>query len=141
MKPVYILTELLTSSDIRVFPLTSSYGLAHHRRAAAAAPRRCPMASPERHREMKRQRALAVTAAGALATTVALAFTASPASADPLELKADEARADLLGNVSPAMVQEMSETFDLTATEVYDRLAVESVAADLLAEVPAEFDK
>ncbi|WP_026924380.1 S1 family peptidase [Glycomyces arizonensis] len=90
---------------------------------------------------MKRQRALAVTAAGALATTFALAFSASPASADPLEIKADEARADLLGNVSPAMVQEMSETFDITATEVYDRLAVESVAADLLAEVPAEYDK
>ncbi|GAB3998423.1 hypothetical protein GCM10029992_24170 [Glycomyces albus] len=88
---------------------------------------------------MKRQRALAITAASAIATTFALAFTSSAASADPLELKADEARSDLLGTIDPAMVEEMSKTFDLTATEVYDRLAVEAVASDLLEEVPAEF--
>jgi len=88
---------------------------------------------------MKRQRALAVTAAGALATTFALALSASPASADPLELKAEEARADLLGKVSPAMIEEMSETFDITASDAYDRLAVESVAADLLTEVPETY--
>src|SRR5690606_16455824 len=102
-------------------------------------PRRCRMASPERHVEMKRQRALAVPAAGALATTFALALSASPASADPLELKAEEARADLLGKVSPAMIEEMSETFDITASDAYDRLAVESVAADLLTEVPETY--
>ncbi|HEU5126923.1 MAG TPA: S1 family peptidase [Glycomyces sp.] len=88
---------------------------------------------------MKRQRALAVTAAGALATTFALALTAGPASADPLELKAEEARADLLGKVSPAMIAEMSETFGITAADAYDRLAVESVAADLLAEAPETY--
>jgi streptogrisin C len=88
---------------------------------------------------MKRQRALAITAAGALATTFALALSASPASADPLELKAEEARADLLGKVSPAMIEEMSETFGITTAAAYDRLAVESVAADLLAEVPETY--
>lgn len=88
---------------------------------------------------MKRQRALAITAASAIATSFALAFTSSTASADPLELKADEARSDLLGNIDPAMVEEMSKTFDLTASEVYDRLAVEEVASDLLEDVPAEF--
>ena len=86
---------------------------------------------------MKRQRVLAVTAASALATSFALALGSSPASADPLEVKADEARAELLGKVSPAVIEEMSETFDITATEAYDRLAVESVASEML----EEFDK
>ncbi|GAB3238168.1 alpha-lytic protease prodomain-containing protein [Glycomyces halotolerans] len=89
---------------------------------------------------MKRQRALAVTAASALVTSLALGFGSTPASADPLELKADEARDDLLGKVSPDLVTEMSETFDLTATEVYDRLAVEAVASELLEEVPESFE-
>ncbi|MCH7231036.1 S1 family peptidase [Glycomyces sp. L485] len=90
---------------------------------------------------MKRQRALAVTAATALATTLALALGSSAANADPLELKADEARSELLGKVSPAVIDAMSETFGITATEAYDRLAVEAVASDLLAEVPEEFDE
>ncbi|WP_100449206.1 S1 family peptidase [Glycomyces xiaoerkulensis] len=90
---------------------------------------------------MKRQRVLAVTAASAIATATALTFGSAPASADPLELKADEARADLLGNVSAGMVNEMSETFDLTASEVYERLAVESVASDLLEQVPESLDE
>jgi streptogrisin C len=89
---------------------------------------------------MKRQRALAVTAACAIATATALVAGSAPASADPLELKAREARADLLGYVAPELVQEMSETFDLSASEVYDRLAVEAVASDLLEQVPAEFE-
>ncbi|GAB3661720.1 S1 family peptidase [Glycomyces tarimensis] len=99
------------------------------------------MPSPERHRETKLKRVLAATAASALATSFAFAMTSSSASADPLEIKAEDARADLLGNVSPAMIDAMSETFDITPTEAYDRLAVEAVAAELLAEVPQEFDE
>ncbi|THV36456.1 RICIN domain-containing protein [Glycomyces buryatensis] len=89
---------------------------------------------------MKRQRALAVTAACTIATATALVAGSAPASADPLQLKTEEARADLLGNVGPELVQEMSETFDLSSSEVYDRLAVEAVASDLLEQVPAEFE-
>lgn len=88
---------------------------------------------------MKRRHALAVTAASALTASFALVFSASAASADPLELKADDARADLIGNVDPALVREMSETFGLSASEVHDRLAVEAVASDLLEQVPEDF--
>ena len=88
---------------------------------------------------MKRQRALAITAASALTTSIALALSSTAASADPLELKADEARADLIGNVSPQLVEGMSEAFDIPASAVYDRLAVEAVAADLLEEIPEDF--
>ncbi|WP_035697028.1 S1 family peptidase, partial [Glycomyces tenuis] len=89
---------------------------------------------------MKRQRVLAATAAGALATTFALAFSSGTASADPLERKADEARAELLGTASPAMIEEMTETFGISATEAYDRLAVEAVASELLTEVPETYE-
>lgn len=90
---------------------------------------------------MKRQRALAATATGALAITCALAFSGGSASADPLETKAEEARADLLGTASPAMIEEMTETFGISATEAYDRLAVEAVAADLLTEAAETYDE
>ncbi|GAB4004677.1 alpha-lytic protease prodomain-containing protein [Glycomyces albus] len=89
---------------------------------------------------MKRQRALAVTAVGVLAPSLAFVFANSSASADPLDAKADEARAELLGNVDPGMLEEMSETFDITASEAYDRLAVESVASDMLEEFEESVD-
>ncbi|WP_168801488.1 S1 family peptidase [Glycomyces buryatensis] len=88
---------------------------------------------------MKRQRALAVTAAGALLTAAAFTFATS-ASADPLDARTDEARADLLGNVTPEVIDAMSESFGLTESEVYDRLAVEDVAADLLASAPESYE-
>ncbi|MFG3343160.1 S1 family peptidase [Glycomyces sp. NPDC048151] len=90
---------------------------------------------------MNRQRALAVTAAGALATALSLAAGAAPASAEILDAKADQARADLTGNVSQGLIDELQETFGLTESEAYDRLAVEDVAADLLEEVPADLDE
>ncbi len=90
---------------------------------------------------MNRQRALAVTAAGAIATALSLAAGASPASAEILDVKAEEARADLTGNVSPDLIDELQDTFGLTEAEAYDRLAVEDVAADLLEEVPASLDE
>lgn len=89
---------------------------------------------------MKRQRALAVTAAGAIATALSLAAGASPASAEILDAKAEEARAELTGNVAPALIDELQDTFGLTESEAYDRLAVEDVAADLLEEVPDSLD-
>ncbi|WP_112133266.1 S1 family peptidase [Glycomyces dulcitolivorans] len=89
---------------------------------------------------MNRQRALAVTAAGAIATALSLAAGAAPASAEILDAKAADARADLLGNVSPGLIDELSETFGLTESEAYDRLAVEAVASDLLEEVPDSLD-
>ncbi|SDL83235.1 streptogrisin C [Glycomyces sambucus] len=89
---------------------------------------------------MNRQRALAVTAAGAIATALSLAAGAAPASAEILDAKAADARADLLGNVSPGLIEELSETFGLTESEAYDRLAVEAVASDLLEEVPDSLD-
>ncbi|MFB9662997.1 S1 family peptidase [Glycomyces mayteni] len=89
---------------------------------------------------MNRQRALAVTAAGAVATALSLAAGAAPASAEILDAKAADARADLLGNVSPALIDELSDTFGLSESEAYDRLAVEAVASDLLTEVPDSLD-
>jgi streptogrisin C len=89
---------------------------------------------------MKRQRALAVTAAGAIATALSMAAGASPASAEILDAKAEEARADLTGNVSQGLIDELQDTFGLTEAEAYDRLAVEDVAADLLEEVPDSLD-
>jgi streptogrisin C len=89
---------------------------------------------------MKRQRALAVTAAGAIATALSLAAGAAPASADILDAKAEEARAELTGEVAPGLIDELQDTFGLTESEAYDRLAVESVAADLLQEVPDTLD-
>lgn len=90
---------------------------------------------------MRRQRALAVTAASTLTATIALALGASPASADPLELKAETARAELVGAVSPVMIDQMSETFGITTAEAYDRLAVEAVASELLTDVPETFEE
>ncbi|GAA2144016.1 S1 family peptidase [Glycomyces algeriensis] len=90
---------------------------------------------------MNRQRALAVTAAGAIATALSLAAGAAPASAEILDAKAAEARADLTGNVSQGVIDGLQNTFGLTEAEAYDRLAVEDVAADLLAEVPADLDE
>ncbi|MDA1362820.1 S1 family peptidase [Glycomyces luteolus] len=90
---------------------------------------------------MNRQRALAVTAAGAIATALTLAAGAAPASAEILDAKAEAARADLTGNVSQGVIDELQETFGLTEAEAYDRLAVEDVAADLLEEVPADLDE
>ncbi|WP_199044480.1 RICIN domain-containing protein [Glycomyces salinus] len=89
---------------------------------------------------MRRQRALAVTAAGVLAPSLVFVFANSPASADPLDAMAEEARADLLGNVAPGMVEEVSETFDITASEAYDRLAVEAVASEMLGEFEVSVD-
>jgi streptogrisin C len=89
---------------------------------------------------MKRQRALAITAAGAIATALSLAAGAAPASADILDAKADDARAELTGQVSPGLIDELQDTFGLTESAAYDRLAVEAVAADLLEEVPADLD-
>lgn len=89
---------------------------------------------------MKRQRALAVTAAGAIATALSLAAGAAPASAEILDVKAEEARAELTGEVAPALIDELQDTFGITEAEAYDRLAVEDVAADLLGEVPASLD-
>jgi streptogrisin C len=89
---------------------------------------------------MKRQRALAVTAAGAIATALSLAAGAAPASAEILDAKADDARAELTGQVSPGLIDELQDTFGLTESEAYDRLAVEAVAADLLEEVPDALD-
>jgi streptogrisin C len=83
---------------------------------------------------------LAAAAASALATPLLLALTASSATADPLEVKADEARADLLGNVAPGMIEAMSATFDITTAEAYDRLAVEAVAAEMLEEIDETVD-
>ncbi|GAB4007436.1 hypothetical protein GCM10029992_61180 [Glycomyces albus] len=88
---------------------------------------------------MKRQRALAATAASALVTSFAIAFGGSSASAEPLQQKVEDARTDLLGNVDPTLVEAMSESFGLTASEVHDRLAVESVASDLLEEIPEDY--
>jgi len=107
---------------------------------AAAFPvgRRCP--HPKGMHLMNRQRALAVTAAGAIATALSLAAGAAPASAEILDAKADEARAELTGNVAPGLISELQDTFGLTESEAYDRLAVEDVAADLLEEVPADLD-
>ncbi|WP_030158649.1 S1 family peptidase, partial [Glycomyces sp. NRRL B-16210] len=89
---------------------------------------------------MKRQRALAVTAASALVTTLILGTAATPASAEILDAKAAEARAELTGNVSPGLITQLAETFDLTESQAYDRLAVESVAADLLEEIPQSIE-
>jgi streptogrisin C len=89
---------------------------------------------------MKRQRALAVTAAGAIATALSLAAGAAPASAEILDAKADDARAELTGQVAPGLIAELQDTFGLTESEAYDRLAVEAVAADLLQEVPDDLD-
>lgn len=89
---------------------------------------------------MKRQRALAVTAAGAIATTFTLAVAATPASAEILDAKADQSRAELTGEVAPGLIDELQDTFGLTESAAYDRLAVESVAADLLEEVPDSLD-
>ncbi|MCD0445638.1 S1 family peptidase [Glycomyces sp. A-F 0318] len=90
---------------------------------------------------MKRQRALAVTAAGALATALSLAAGSAPASAEILDAKAEAARAELVGEVSPDLVEELSDTFGITESEAYDRLAVEAVAADLLVEAPESLDE
>ncbi|MDN3243499.1 S1 family peptidase [Glycomyces tritici] len=90
---------------------------------------------------MNRQRALAVTAAGAIATALTLAAGAAPASAEILDAKAEEARADLTGNVSQGVIDGLQDAFGLTEAEAYDRLAVEDVAADLLGEVPADLDE
>ncbi|MFC3493659.1 S1 family peptidase [Glycomyces rhizosphaerae] len=89
---------------------------------------------------MKRQRALAVTAAGAIATALSLAAGAAPASAEILDVKAEEARAELTGEVAPALIDELQDTFGITEAEAYDRLAVEDVAADLLGEIPDSLD-
>lgn len=89
---------------------------------------------------MKRQRALAVTAASALMTALALSTAATPASAEILDAKAAEARAELTGKVAPGLVAELADTFGLTESEAYDRLAVESVAADLLEAVPESIE-
>lgn len=89
---------------------------------------------------MKRQRALAVTAAGAIATALSLAAGAAPASAEILDVKAEEARAELTGQVAPALIDELQDTFGITEAEAYDRLAVEDVAADLLGEIPDSLD-
>jgi streptogrisin C len=88
---------------------------------------------------MNRQRALAVTAAGAIATALSLA--AAPASAEILDAKAEAARDDLHGNVSQGVIDGLQDAFGLTEAEAYDRLAVEDVAADLLEEVPADLDE
>ncbi|HEX2144623.1 MAG TPA: S1 family peptidase [Glycomyces sp.] len=90
---------------------------------------------------MKRQRALAVTAAGAIATALSLAAGAAPASAEILDAKADQARGELTGQVAPGLIDELQDTFGLTESEAYDRLAVEAVAADLLEEVPDSLDE
>ncbi|THV21232.1 S1 family peptidase [Glycomyces paridis] len=85
---------------------------------------------------MKRQRVLAVTAASAIATALTLGTAGTPASAEILDAKAAEARAELTGKVAPGLVEELADTFGITESEAYDRLAVEAVAADLLEEVP-----
>ncbi|MEU6861590.1 trypsin-like serine protease [Glycomyces sp. NPDC046736] len=88
---------------------------------------------------MKRQRALAVTAVSALTTALAVGAATAPASAEVLDAKAEEARAELVGKVAPGLVEELSDTFGITEAEAYDRLAVEAVAAELLAEIPDAF--
>lgn len=94
---------------------------------------------PKGTHHMNRQRALAVTAAGAIATALSLAG-GTPASAEILDAKAEAARADLTGNVAAGVIDGLQESFGLTESEAYDRLAVENVAADLLEEVPADLD-
>jgi streptogrisin C len=89
---------------------------------------------------MNRKQVLTGLAASALATTFAVAFTGGSATADPLTAKATDARADLVGNVDAGLIDAMADHFDITTAEVYDRLAVEAVAADLLETLPDALD-
>lgn len=88
---------------------------------------------------MNIRRIIAGGAAATLAVSGALALN-SAAVASPLEADINDARSDLVGNVDPDLLTAMTDHFDITHTEAYDRLALESVAHSLETELSSEDD-
>ncbi|QSB05915.1 S1 family peptidase [Natronoglycomyces albus] len=86
---------------------------------------------------MKVRRVIAGGAAATLAVSGVLALNTS-ASAHTLEAEINDARADLVGNVDTNMLEAMTEHFDISVNEAYDRLALESVATTLEADLASE---
>ncbi|QSB05916.1 S1 family peptidase [Natronoglycomyces albus] len=86
---------------------------------------------------MKTKRIVAASAAAIVASAGVLALNTS-ASAHTLEAEINDARADLVGNVDTNMLEAMTEHFDISVNEAYDRLALESVATTLEADLASE---
>lgn len=85
---------------------------------------------------MRTKRIIAVSSAAALAVAGSFALHSS-ASADSLEADVQDARTGLVGNVDAEMLSAMTDTFDLTEAEAYDRLALEDVAQEMESELSA----
>lgn len=77
---------------------------------------------------MTPRRFVAAGAAAAL-TTAGLTLASAPASAESVSF--EDARADIAGQVDSEMLAAMIDEFEVSASEVYDRLATDTVAADI----------
>ncbi|MGH8793500.1 MAG: S1 family peptidase [Stackebrandtia sp.] len=83
------------------------------------------------------RRIAAACAAAALVTTGAVALSSAPAAAEPVSF--GDARAELEGNVDKIVLDSMARDFDMSRSEVYDRLAVDKVAVDVEEIAESEF--